>query len=70
MREHTQSEAAKELGVSEVFLYKFLKGEGTSAPLEEKIKQYITDAGLVKSIKDLGLEQSEPAKRKVHSQTA
>lgn len=58
----TQIEAAGKLGVSEVFLYKVLKGDSTSLPLEKKIKQYIVDAGLEKSISDLGLDPKQPAK--------
>lgn len=62
-REHSQKQAAEELGVSETFLIMFLKGEGTSAPLDSKVRDYIYNAGIVKSIKKLGLNPSSPVKK-------
>lgn len=60
--EHTTKEAASELGISETFLHKFLNGDGVSAPLEKKIKGYVYQAGIIKSINKLGLDPEEPAK--------
>jgi transcriptional regulator with XRE-family HTH domain len=42
---------AGKLGVSRKFLSDFLNGDATSAPLEKKIRAYISKAGLEKSIK-------------------
>lgn len=47
---HSLSEAAKELGVSTTFLNQFFSGDGTSAPLEKKVRRYITNSGMIHSI--------------------
>lgn len=64
--EHTLKQASQDLGVSETFLILFLKGKGTSAPLEKKVRAYIYKAGVVNSIKKLGLDPN----MKIKAQTA
>lgn len=53
---HSLEQACDELEVSRTFLDLFFKGAATSAPLEGKIKQYIENSDLVKTIRDLGLD--------------
>jgi hypothetical protein len=55
-RNDSWEDIEEELDSSKGMVSKVLSGKATSAPLVERIKEYVNDTGIIKSIDDAGLD--------------